>query len=51
MGFYFIKEMKVHKYPIPSKCDQNYNGEKLYERFLKAAMLNVTNVLISKIFI
>jgi len=30
MGFYFIKDMKVHKYPVPSKCDQEYNGEKLY---------------------
>lgn len=30
MGFYFIKDMKVHKYPVPSKCDEEYNGEKLY---------------------
>ena len=30
MGFYFIKDMKVHKYPVPSKCEEEYNGEKLY---------------------
>lgn len=29
MGTYFVKDMKVHKYP-PINCDVKYGGEKLF---------------------
>lgn len=27
---YFIKDFKVHKYPVPKSCKSNYLGEKLF---------------------
>jgi hypothetical protein len=28
---YFIKNTRVHKYPVPSSCHVEYTGEKLYD--------------------
>jgi hypothetical protein len=28
---YFVKNLKVHKYPVPSTCSTRYEGEKLYD--------------------
>ena len=28
---YFIKNLKVHKYPVPNKCKVKYTGEKLHD--------------------
>ncbi len=28
---YFIKNGKIHKYPVPSECNVEYTGEKLYD--------------------
>jgi len=28
---YFVKNLKVHKYPVPSTCKVKYTGEKLYD--------------------
>jgi len=27
---YFVKNLKVHKYPVPSTCNVEYSGEKLH---------------------
>lgn len=29
---YFVKNLKVHKYPVPRDCKVKYNGEKLYDQ-------------------
>ena len=28
---YFVKNLKVHKYPIPARCKVKHTGETLYE--------------------
>ena len=28
---YFVKNLKVHKYPVPSTCKVKYTGEKLHD--------------------
>jgi len=28
---YFVKNLKVHKYPVPATCKVTYTGEKLYD--------------------
>lgn len=28
---YFVKNMKVHKYPVPSNCKVEYTGEELHD--------------------
>lgn len=28
---YFIKNDKIHKYPVPSTCSVKYTGEKLHD--------------------
>jgi len=29
---YFVKNLKVHKYPVPSKCKVKHTGEKLHDK-------------------
>lgn len=28
---YFVKNLKVHKYPVPSQCKVTYTNETLYD--------------------
>jgi len=28
---YFVKDLKVHKYPVPPNCLVQYTGEKLHD--------------------
>ena len=28
---YFVKNLKVHKYPVPNNCKVEYTGEKLHD--------------------
>jgi hypothetical protein len=28
---YFVKNSKIHKYPVPSSCTVKYDGEKKYD--------------------
>lgn len=29
---YFVKNLKVHKHPVPTKCKVKYTGEKLHDK-------------------
>jgi len=28
---YFVKNLKVHKYPVPAQCKVKYTGERLHD--------------------
>jgi len=31
MAKYFVKNNKIHKYPVPASCDVKHTGEKLHD--------------------
>lgn len=31
MHYFFVKNRKLHKYPVPDRCGANYEDEKLWD--------------------